>query len=652
VSVSGSGDGATPAIVGDGAGFAHVTGAASAALLALSASGSGTVAAHGVGAGDTPAIVGGGSGFFLTAGTGAGDLPKIAGVGSGGLVVTGTGAGDLPMMSGVGGDWPMGVASSALPMISGASTGWVGTAAKGWWLRVDTSPPSQIFAIDLLRGRLDPSLPSHRIDSVAPAAMQSQIGRVNESWAVVLTGCSQALRQRLVRQALYGVRVRLYDGATLLRDGITDGLRRKDRTIELSVQSDVWTRDLPVRTTADLGTYRDVEPIAWRYGRDVPGVLIALSNTRRRWIWADHASQAIRSITIDGQPMAGWSWRNDTDSTGRAITIVETVDPIDEGAVLVATGDGAIDSVTGSLIANPADVVYDLCQRAGRVIDRGSLARFRRDCLARNLELSNSIDSGSLQAAVESIASSVHAVFARSHPDMLRLLPITAAADGALESRYLTGIDGDAGDIATRLLVRYGREESGPRRSLEVRAAAVELAHGERPREIELPWVRDDRAADDVSTRMLADLARPSYRMTYAAQLRQWVPGEVATVDDADGGLSGAALVESVNGMAPVARLRIGPAPTITLATVSSAYVPEAYASATVTAQGSQRVVTIYDASGRAIVGARCTLDGNTVRTSDGAGRVSWSASLMGPGRHVIDVIADGMEPMQIEITL
>jgi len=652
VSVTGTGDGATPAIVGAGAGFVLVTGTGSAQLLAISASAAGAVATHGIGAGDNPAIVGSGSGFFLTTGTGSGDLPKITGAGAGGLIVTGTGAGDLPMLSGVGGDWPVGVASGALPSLTGESTGWVGTAARGYWLRVDTSPPSQIIAIDAVRGRLDPSLTTHRIDALAPTAMQSQVGRVNESWSVVLTGAGSALRQRLTQQALYGVRVRLYDGADLLRDGVSDGLRAKDRTIELSVQSDVWTRDLPIRTTADLGTFRDVLPIARRYGRNVPGVLAPLSADRRRWIWADHASQAIRSITIDGQPMSGWAWRNDTDATGRAITIVETVEPIDDGAELVAVGDGAIDTAAGELISNPADVVYDLCRLAGREIHRASLARYRRDCLARGIELSASIDRGTLQAAVESIATSTHAVFARSHPDLLRLLPITAAADYTLDARYLTGIDGDGGDIATRLLVRYGVEESGPRRSLEVRAPAIELAHGERPREVVLSWIRDDRAAADVATRMLGDLARPSYLMAYSEQRRQCVPGEVATVNDPGAGLSGSAVVESVNGKAPVARLYVGAVPAISLATLAAAYAPEAYASATVTAQGSQRVVTITDRSGSPLVGARCVLDGNTVRTTDGAGRVSWPASIMGAGRHIIDVTADGQEPMQIEITL
>ena len=521
-----------------------------------------------------------------------------------------------------------------------------------YWLRIDTTPAAQVFAIDGAREHVDATLPTHRIDALAPTPMQAQVGRVNESWSVVLTGAGSALRQRLAQQCLYGVRVRLYDGGELLRDGISDGLRIKDRALELSVQSDIWTRDLPIRTTADLGTFRDVERIPRRYGRNVPGVLAPLSADRRRWIWADHASQAIRSITIDGQPMSGWAWRNETDATGRAITIVETVEPIDEGAELVATGDGAIDTASGELISNPADVVYDLCRLAGRDIDRASLARYRRDCLARSLELSASIDSGTLQAAAESIASSTHAVFARSHPDLLRLLPITAAADYTLDARYLTGIDGDGDDIATRLLVRYGVEESGPRRSLEVRAAAVELAHGVRQRELLLPWIRDDRAAADVASRKLTDMARPSYLLSYSEQRRQCVPGESATVSDPSTGLSGGAVVESVNGKSPIARLYVGAAPAVTLATLAAAYAPEAYAGATVTESGGQRVVTITDRAGRPLVGARCVLDGGTVRTTDGAGRVSWPASVMGPGSHTIDVTMDGMEPMQIEIVL
>jgi hypothetical protein len=45
--------------------------------------------------------------------------------------------------------------------------------------------------------------------------------------------------------------------------------------------------------------------------------LISINQQRTLWLWADHASALIRSVTIDGQPMDGWTpdqWRAAIDA--------------------------------------------------------------------------------------------------------------------------------------------------------------------------------------------------------------------------------------------------------------------------------------------------------------------------------------------------
>jgi hypothetical protein len=521
-----------------------------------------------------------------------------------------------------------------------------------YWLRIDTTPPAQIYAHSDARAHMDLSLPTHRVSDLTVSAVQAQAGRSNTSWSAVITGASSDLLARIGAQALYGVRIRWYDGATLERDAITDGVQLRANAVTVTAQADIWSADLPIRSTADLREYRDTAPVPRRYGRDVPGVLLQLGPQRTRWLWADHASATIRRVTADGLPIAGWAWRNTQDATGRPITIVETTEPVEDGVELVATGDGALDPIAGTLMTNPADVVYDLAALAGLSIARGTLHAFRAACAARNLEISGSVDGGTLQAAVESIASSVHALLVRTHPDLLILQPGTAAASGSLAESDITAISGDAGDIATRLLVRYGVEETGPRRSLEVRARALELVRGVRSREVSLPWVRDSRVAADVAERMLQDLARPTYQISYAAQRRQWQPGERATITETRLGLSGTGTVESVNGRALTVLARLGATPSVTLETLAEAYAPEAYAGATVTAQGDQRIIRITAPDGSPVVGAACTLDGAHVRTTDNAGAVSWPASLLGPGEHVIDVDSPEYEPYQLRLVL
>ena len=131
------------------------------------------------------------------------------------------------------------------------------------------------------------------------------------------------------------------------------------------MQSDVWTRDLPIRTSADLGVFRDVVSLPRRYGRSVTGELIPINRERTLFLWADHASLAVRSVSVDGQSYDGWSWRNDKDPNGLPITVVQTVDQIDDGVRIIATGDGALNATSGALIVNPADMARDLCRIAG-----------------------------------------------------------------------------------------------------------------------------------------------------------------------------------------------------------------------------------------------------------------------------------------------
>lgn len=520
------------------------------------------------------------------------------------------------------------------------------------WLRIDTTPPAQIYAHDGARTDCDLSLPTHRVDSITAGDDREQIGRQNNEFSVSITGAGSALVSRLTAQCLYGVRVRWYDGSTLVRDGISDGLSVRGRVVTITAQGDVWSRDLPIRTTADLREFRDTQPVPRRYGRSVPGVLIQLGPSRTRWLWADHASVAVRSVTVSGAQLGGWSWRNTTDATGRPITIVETVDPVEDGAELVAVGDGAIDTASGELIENPADVVYDLAVLAGLSIDRGTLARYRRDCAARNLVLSGSVGGGTLQAAVESIAASTYAILARTHPDLLILQPDASAAVASLSAADVTGVAGSSDEVATRLLVRFGIEESGPRQSLEVRAPAVELLQGIRSREVTLDWVRDPRVAADVAERMLQDLARPAYVVSYSAQRkRKWLPGERATVSAPDAGLSGVGVVTQKSGDAPTVRMMLGNAPAVSLEVVSAAYQPDQWSGSTVARDGDVfRTRIMYQQ--RAIVGARCTLDGSTVRYSDGAGYVSWPAHLMQPGVHTIDVHQDGHPDLSLRVAV
>lgn len=553
----------------------------------------------------------------------------------------------------------MAASTSVAILVGGAAFAAVGFAGnqgvgQGRWLFLHTSPPSQVYATDAMRDRLSPVLPAHRIEWSA-TDVRAEVGRTNDSWSAELIGAGSALRSRIAEQGPYGFRVDLYDGGEIARTGISYGIGYNDRSLLIDVQSDVWTRDIPMRTSADLGVFRDVETLPIRYGRNVPGKLISINQARTLWLWADHASLAIRSVTIDGQPFSAWAWRNDVDGNGHPITVVQTSEQIDDGADMVAVGDGALDADTGALLVNPADVARDACRLAGLTVDRSDFAAYRAECLARNLELSGTVEGGSLQSVMTRIAESTYSAFARQQAGYLQLLPLSAPALATIGPDAVLRADQD-GDIATRLRVRYGVEEKGPRRSIEVRAPAVEVRYGVRSQDVDLPLIRDDRSAADVASRMLSQLSRPAYRIQCKRQLREWLPGDVASVSVLALGISGDAMVQASQigerASSPTLLLHVGTAPTISLVTVAQAYTPEAYAGATITEQGANRVVTITDDTGRPIAGARCTLDRTITRISDNGGRVTYPSSALGPGNHIIDVVATGYVAFQLPVVI
>ena len=668
-------DGGLPSIAGDFPGGQGFFAALAGDVVGIAGDMQGLVSQAGEMAGDLPLIAGEFIGGYSVAGAAAGELPLIAGIfagftsvastldgnlpliaGSfvGGMATVGAMAGDLPSIGGALNDGPVGVISGGISLHVGDMPGYVGTAASGRWLYLHTVPPAQVYAVDSIRGRLNPYMPAHRVDWSA-SDVRAEVGRTNDSWAAELVGASADLRNRIALQSPYGIRVDLYDGGEIVRSGVSFGVGYVDRSLILDVQSDVWTRDIPMRTSADLGTFRDVETLPIRYGRNVPGKLISINQARTLWLWADHASLAIRSVAIDGQPSDGWTWRNDIDASGHPITVVQTVEQIDDGADMVAVGDGALDVITGALLVNPADIARDVCIRGGLAVDRGDFAAYRAECLARNIELSGTVDGGSLQSVMARIAESTHSAFARQLAGYLRLLPLSATASATVAPDGVLRADLD-GEIATRLRVRYGVEEKGPRRSIEVRATAIERQHGIKSRDVELPLIRDDRSAADVAIRMLGQLSRPAYRIQCDRQLREWTPGEVASVSVLALGISGDAMVQSSQigerSSTPTLLLHAGTAPTISLVTIAQAYTPEPYAGATVATQGTNRIITITDDTGRPITGAACTLDGSLTRTSDGAGRVSFPVSAMPPGAHTIDVIATGYSPFRLTVVI
>ena len=633
---------------GDGSASAHP---AATGNGSLSITGNGAGASHPAATGSgTLSISGTGAAVGYVSATGAGSL-SITGAATGGPVVTGTGAGSFSII-GDGGDTPRGIGAGSLSL-SGSGSAWSGIAASGVWLYIHTTPPAQVYAVDALRGRLHPSLPMHRVPFTV-SATQAQLGQRNDSFSVTLDSPATTLRRHLSEQAPYGVRVDVMDGGTLSRSGIVSQVEsRAGGLLELDCEAPGWSDDLPLRTSADLGEFGELSPLPWRYGRSVSGECVRLNAAGTRWLWADHACSRVTSLEVDGQPYDAWAWRNDTDANGRPICIVQTSDPQPEGTRVVATGDGALDPLSGTLASNPADVFAAICAAAGVEVDRGDLVPLRVECIGRGLEVAGTITGGSLQSVLTEIAASIYAAFSRELPGLMRLLPRSSPTI-TIPSRDTPTGTAQRQEIATRVRARYAVRDGKPRASVEVAAPAIETLRGRVLSEVTLAWVSDARTAADVADRMLSDASRPRYRVSVARQQRRLVPGDVVSASVPALGLSGAALVVASTiderGSVPTITLAAGSAPSTAIVASTATYEPETYTGVNVATVNGDRVVTITDTSGRPIAGASCRLNGSITRTSDSAGRVAFPVAQMPPGSHVIDITAQGFQPFRLAV--
>jgi hypothetical protein len=90
-------------------------------------------------------------------------------------------------------------------------------------------------------------------------------------------------------------------------------------------------------------------------------------------------------------------------------------------------------------------------------------------------------------------------------------------------------------------------------------------------------------------------------------------------------------------------RIALGNTPAVRLVRQSSALEATQYEGLTLQVVDNGYQITLTETDGRPIVGASATLDEQTTRISDGAGRVIFPASAMTPGVHVVVILtSDG----------
>lgn len=393
---------------------------------------------------------------------------------------------------------------------------------------------------------------------------------------------------------------------------------------------------LPLRSSAVWQQFADVRPIPLRIGRTT-GACVPYSSDRRQWIWADHASQGVDSVTIADEPVDGWEASNATDSTGHPVTLIAFSDPVDLGVDVVATGRGLVGSA--GLVENPADVVAELCRLAGVTVP--DLTDLRAETAARSLRLAYSItERRTLQAELRDVATSIGGIYSAGLLGYVRLLPITDSPLVTIKASQISGGSVSRGQLKTRIVARYDFADGKPRASLE---AVIPTADIDVLANVDLRCVADGRTALDVVARMLARNGVPAWTISATGIPGRLTVGEPVTVAGIDHTGTGVVLDvawdPAANRSTASIELRVQTAGTVNLVRQGSAVAFDSYAGLTITRVGDDQVITLTYSDGAPIALARCILDGSVSRYSDGAGRVVFPTDLMSPGQHTILVI-------------
>ena len=420
--------------------------------------------------------------------------------------------------------------------------------------------------------------------------------------------------------------------------------------------------NLPLRTSAVWGGWRDVRVLPWVYGACTLQP-IQYSDDQRVYLLADHPIAGVDGVTRDDVPAQDWAWRNGLDSTGRAVAFLELAQPLASGERLAATVRGRMHPDTGLLLQTPAEILHDVLANLARApVQWADLDDYRTE--TAHLVLGGLLADNTLtiRAAVDALMQSAGSAWAAAMPGIATTWP--PVADAAAPALVVDKTTADSLQAATaaqgvytvlRVLYDYDHAAGRYRRALQLRAPEVVKDYGELEIEWAAPWLRSPRHAEALGQRMLSWLARPRWRVSWQQSYTDAPAGAWVSISHPQSPLQGrhrlvsADLDLSAATLSCAVEAPVGDAPAIETTRLSTAFDPVIQPGITVQIGASEIIFTATDEQGRPLAGARVTLDGRASRIADSGGRVSFPTVR---GRHLLLIEATGYPAYEVEVVV
>lgn len=274
-------------------------------------------------------------------------------------------------------------------------------------------------------------------------------GRLTALWAQ-----SPPVRHA-VRVWAMGSPVRLFEGViTAVQLGLETRLTAEsgaDRPLSDNV---------PLRTSAVWGGWRNVKVLPWCYGR-VTITPIQYSDDQRVYFLADHPITAVDEVKRDDVATSAYAFYNELDSTGQAYAFLELAMPLAEGERLAVTLRGRMHPQTGRMLQSPAEILHDILAHLARApVQWSDLDDYRTE--TAEVVLGGILDDNtvSLRAALDTLMQSCGSAWAAAMPGIALVWP--ALDDATAPAQQVTPLtaqnvqaSASATDIVTSLRVLY-----------------------------------------------------------------------------------------------------------------------------------------------------------------------------------------------------
>lgn len=457
---------------------------------------------------------------------------------------------------------------------------------------------------------------------------------------------------------------RVHLPAGVVFDGIVTSVQAGE-VLRLSLEAGAdrpLSDNLPLRTSAVWGGWRDVRVLPWVWGRCTLAP-IQYSDDQRLFLLADHPIEAVEEVKRDDVATSAFAWHNGVDSTGRAVALLELAMPLAEGERLAVTLRGRMHPQTGRLLQSPAEVLHDLLANLAKApVQWSDLDDYRtesQEWVLGGLLADNRI---SIRAAVDGLLQSCGGAWAAAMPGIaLTWPPLPDAAAPALRVDRLSCTElqasTQAGGLYTALRVLYDYDHAAQRfrRAIQLQAPDAVKEYGLLELEWPAPWLRTPRQAEQLGQRMLGWLARPRWQVQWQQSFADLATGAWVDIDHPLSPVQGRHRLVSAELDLSAAQLRctlqapVGDAPVIETMRLSSAFDPVIQPGITVEVANGEIIFTARNEQGRPLAGARITLDGAASRVADSNGRVSFPAAR---GRHVLRIEAQGYPTSEAEVTV